>query len=250
MPLAMDATLKAYGFRTALRGAAVIIFVLCVPALYFVRPRLPSKKVKHFDFWFVLDPTFLTFELVNIIQSLGYFLPSIYLPTYARDLGASRITASSTLVAFNVAAVLGYIWVGAFVDRFHVTVPMFIGAVGSTISVLCLWGFATTLARTFAFAVLYGMFAGGYASLWAGMMKVVTQKAPKAEPLMVFGFLAAGRGIGNVVSGPVSEALLKSNVWHGMTGYGSGYGPVIVFTGITACISGFVILARLLKGLV
>lgn len=244
----MNATLKAYDFRVALRGWAVIVFVLSVPALYAIKPRLPPHKTRRFDFSFLLRPSFILFQLVNTVQAAGFFIPSIYLPTYARSLGASAITASSTLVALNLAAVIGYLWMGRAVDKFHVTIPMLICAVGSTLSVLCLWGLATNLARIFAFAVLYGLFAGGYPSLWAGMMRIVTGKTARAEPTLAFGFLAAGRGVGNVVSGPVSEALLRRNVWHGGAGYGSGYGPVVVFTGVTACVSGFVYLARAAKG--
>ena len=48
----------------------------------------------------------------------------------------------------------------------------------------------------------------------------------------IFGLLGVERGIGNVIAGPLSEVLLKGNT--GMGGYGSGYGPLVVFTGTTA----------------
>lgn len=52
--------------------------------------------------------------------------------------------------------------------------------------------------------------------------------------------LAAGRGIGAVCSGPLSEALLRDGPWkgEGALGYGTGYGGLIVFTGITALCGG------------
>lgn len=240
----MDAALKAYGFRTALRGWAIIVFVLGTPALYVIKPRLPPTRVRRFDFSFLLAPDFLIFQVANIAQAAGYFIPSLYLPTYARELGASAIVASTTLVALNAMVAIGYVVVGRCVDKLHVTTPMAIIALGSTLSTLLLWGFTTQLATLFIFAVFYGFFAGGYPSLWAGMMRIVTNKTARAQPTLVFAFLAAGRGVGNIVSGPISEALLNSNTWRGRFGYGSGYGPVIVFTGATACVSGFVILGR------
>ena len=56
------------------------------------------------------------------------------------------------------------------------------------------------------------------------------------DPGMVFACLAAGRGIGNVACGPLSEALVRSKIWMGEAGgaYGSGYGSLVVFTGLTA----------------
>lgn len=61
-----------------------------------------------------------------------------------------------------------------------------------------------------------------------------------ADPSMVFAFLAMGRGVGNVVSGPLSEALIKGEPWLGQAfgGYGSGYGPLIAFTGASAFFGG------------
>lgn len=249
VPLAMDAALKAYGFRIALRGYAVIVFVLSVPALYVIKPRLPPVRVRRFDFSFLIAPDFLLLQTANIIQAVGYYMPLLYLPTYARQLGASAIQASSTLVALNLACMLGYIWVGRSVDRYHITVPMAVITVGATLSTLLVWGLTTHLALLFVFAVLYGLTAGGYPSLWSGMSRIVTRKTARAEPTLVVGFLAAGRGIGNIISGPISESLLDSNTWTGRFGYGSGYGPLIVLTGLTACVSGFAIFGRIRPGL-
>lgn len=55
---------------------------------------------------------------------------------------------------------------------------------------------------------------------------------------MIFGLLAAGRGIGSVLSGPLSEALLQGKPWAGdaSLGYRTGYGGLIVFTGFSAAL--------------
>lgn len=66
------------------------------------------------------------------------------------------------------------------------------------------------------------------------------------DPSMVFVLLAAGRGIGNVVSGPLSEVLVKGRPWLGDAGagYGSGYGALIVSTGVSALLGGGSFLGR------
>ena len=63
---------------------------------------------------------------------------------------------------------------------------------------------------------------------------------------MLIGLLSAGRGIGAIVSGPLSEALLTLKPCQGDVGlgYGTGYGGLIVFTGITAALGGASILGR------
>ena len=77
-------------------------------------------------------------------------------------------------------------------------------------------------------------------------MRDVTQNTRTAEPGLVFACLAAGRGLGNVVSGPLSEVLVRGEKWKGNVGmgYGTGFGPLIVFTGVTAMLAGASVLGR------
>ena len=79
-----------------------------------------------------------------------------------------------------------------------------------------------------------------------GVVKVVKSRDDSADVGTLLGLLSAGRGIGAVVSGPLSEALLKGNPWEGQLGlaYGSGYGSLIVFTGVTATVGGVSFLGR------
>jgi MFS family permease len=86
------------------------------------------------------------------------------------------------------------------------------------------------------FAMIYGFFAGGFSAVWAGMLKEVQREHPEAMMGTLMGVFAAGRGVGAVVSGPVSEALVGR--WRlrdsGRFGYGTEYGGLIVFTGVSA----------------
>lgn len=77
----------------------------------------------------------------------------------------------------------------------------------------------------------------------------VRKRDPRAEHGLVFGILAAGRGLGCVTSGPLTDALLKGRPWAGdaAAAYGSGYGPLVVFTGVTALFGGISYLAKRLR---
>ena len=61
----------------------------------------------------------------------------------------------------------------------------------------------------------------------------------------MFGMMAAGRGLGAVMSGPVSEILLGYGSLNLKGAYGTEYGGLIFFTGITAMLGGFGALSRL-----
>ena len=58
------------------------------------------------------------------------------------------------------------------------------------------------------------------------------------ETGMIVALFSAGKGIGAVISGPLSGLLLKADPWHGNVrsefAYGSGYGTLILFSGLTA----------------
>lgn len=256
LPLLLQYLLNEYGFRTALRVWAVALFILIVPLVYFIKPRLPYAATAHvspFKLSFVRSRVFLLHQSANIAQALGFFLPGIYLPSYARSvLGASAFPSALTILLVNVASVFGCIAMGTLIDRFDVTTCIMISTVGTTFGTFLLWGLASNLPVLYVYCIIYGLFAGSYTSAWPGIMRQVTAAPLQGirgsnhdvgatfDPTMVFGFLAAGRGIGNVVSGPLSEALLRNMPWHreAAAGYGSGYGTLIAFTGITGLVGG------------
>ena len=93
------------------------------------------------------------------------------------------------------------------------------------------------------FSITYGFFAGGFSSTWSGVLTELKAQSPALDTGLIFGLLAGGRGIGNVVSGPLSVALLggKTGIGGKMggSGYGSEYGSLIVFTGVSAVLGGW-----------
>lgn len=251
LPLLLQTLLSRYGFRTTLRLWAVVVFVLTAPLAYYIKPRLPLSAATHakpFDLRFVLTRTFAVHQIANIVEASGYFLPGIYLPSYARStLGASGALSALTVLLLNVASVFGCVAMGGLTDRLDVTTCVLISTLGATVGTFLLWGLASSLPVLYVFCVVYGVFAGSFSSAWPGIMKEVARRgddddgnAGNADPSMVFAFLAAGRGVGNVVSGPLSEAMVRGLPWQGKAaaGYGSGFGTLIVFTGITALAGG------------
>src|SRR5690606_17406947 len=92
--------LSRYPFQTMLRVWAVSLTVLTGPLLLFVRPRIPtsqSHQPRRINLSFLKDRTFMFIQLGNILQGLGYFIPPIYLPTYARSLGVDSTIVTTTV---------------------------------------------------------------------------------------------------------------------------------------------------------
>ncbi|PON27771.1 hypothetical protein TGAM01_v203538 [Trichoderma gamsii] len=249
LPLVLQALLDSLGFQNAVRVAAGILFVFSFPLTILIKPRLPYSPVTHsrpLNLRFVASKIFILYQLANVIQATGYFLPAIYLPTYARTtFGASPFLAALTIILFNLAIAIGLIVMGLLSDKLAVTTCMAISAVGAAISVLVIWGLTVSLPVLYLFCVFYGLFSGGWASIWPGIMREVSQRGENdrygyADPIMIHGCLCVARGVGNVISGPLSDSLTASMPWQGKAigGYGSGYGILILYTGITGLLSG------------
>lgn len=136
-------------------------------------------------------------------------------------------------------------FLSAMSDRVPVYTIILISSLGSTLAIFLLWGLASSsTGLLIAFAMSYGFFAGGFTSVYAGAARELRRVTPggdtgRADLGSMLGLLGGGRGVGNVVCGPVSEALLRhSGGWHGAMGaYGSSYAPLVVFAGITAALT-------------
>lgn len=276
LPLILERLLESYGYQTTIIIWAVALFGITAPLAWYIKPRIPPfpvRSLRSFNLRFALSRRFILYQLSNTIEAIGFYIPGIYVPIYAGDiLGASEFASSVCILIFNTSAVVGCVAIGWLIDRFHVTTCVMVSTIGATLGTFLLWGCAESMAMVYIFCVSYGLSAGSYSTTWTGVMREVSGKdmlstpstsssdpensisdmdgragyTEGVDPVMVFVLLAAGRGVGNVVSGPMSQAMYHAMPWKGEAGmaYGSGFGSLIVFTGLTALGSGICFLGR------
>ncbi|KAF1846938.1 MFS general substrate transporter [Cucurbitaria berberidis CBS 394.84] len=249
LPLIFNALLYNVGFRTTMRIWAGILFVIGIPLAYFVRPRLPPSATEKKPFWnlrAVRSRFFILNSIANLFQGAGYYLPGIYLPTFTREVfGASTWLATLSLMLLNLSAMMGLIIMGHFTDRWNSRTCIFISAFGATIAVFLFWGLAVHLSVLYLFCIFFGLFSGCFPAVWPAVMRETARRGEErgfgyVDTLMCYSLLCVGRGIGNIISGPLSEALIDGMPWKGeaIGGYGSGFGALIVFSGLTSLVSG------------
>lgn len=89
------------------------------------------------------------------IQAMSYFPVSLYIAIFTTTI-SSPLSATVVLSLFNISGVIGQILIGYLSDRFPYPWIMFVSTMGSAIAAFLLWGFADTLARVFAFAIIFG----------------------------------------------------------------------------------------------
>ncbi|KAI2465935.1 MFS monocarboxylate transporter [Annulohypoxylon bovei var. microspora] len=265
IPVLMTWGLEKYGHRNILIAWFVTIVILSLPSIYFLRERVKPRAANASELGtlgFVTTPIFLILQAGNIFQALGNFLPGIHLPcmkylsmyeisihvcqtliscqltrgsAFAQRFGASPLAAAGILSLYNVASVIGAICTGYLVDRCHVSVTLFLLSLGAAAAVFFAWGFADDFAALCSFAFIYGIFAGGWSSTWVGIGLEIQKRNPRADLGLLWGFAAAARGVGSIVSGPISERSIDEGA--GKTSwcpksYGTSYGILILFNGV------------------
>ena len=181
--------------------------------------------VKRSRFWF--------FVASVLLQGLAYSFPILFLPSYASLLGFSPNVGALLLALCSLMQVPGQITVGYLSDRkgsgeiLAFVIPMVSG-----LSIWTLWGLARTLTPLVGFSLLYGFFGGGYVVLWAKMGLELSDD-PKVA-LTLFGCFNFLKGVGNMLTGPISGVLMTQEV--SLIKYGLGrYENIVLYCG--SCMS-------------
>lgn len=261
IPFVMEWVLNHWGFRTALRVWVIVCLLFVTPALVFLKDYPINQSTGHgprtTNLMFLRSKAFWILLSGNMIQNLGYFMPSLYLPckrllilygksatdtsnvAFAVACGWSLFAGTTAVSLCNASIVFGAMVIGWLTDCHHVTVTLNICTIGTVITVFLLWSFSVYQPVMYIFAIMYGFFAGAFPATWAGCSQPVRQVYP-VETGMMIALFTAGKGVASLIAGPLSGSLVTSDAWKGHVGYayGSGYGYVIVFCGATASFGG------------
>lgn len=239
MPFITEKLLNTYGYRTTLRAVAIALFVLTGPLIPFLKGRLPASRhtaPAHANWSFLKTPLFWVYTVSNIAQGLGYFFPSLYLPSYATSTGLSSIEGAVLLALMSISQVLGQLSFGYLSDKnLSVNFLLVCSSSMAAMASLAIWGLAYSLTSLIAFALVYGFFGAGYTAMWARMSTSISTD-PTAAP-MIFSLFCFGKGLGNVLTGPLSGDLISPLVVLGSYGLRK-YMAVVVFTGGCMALSG------------
>jgi MFS family permease len=242
MPFIINALLGRYGYQTTLRALGIGMLVLTGPLIPSFKGRLPISEHStpvRVNWDFLGKPLFYVYGLSTLIQGLGLFFPALYLPSYATSIGLSSTQGALALAVMSLAQLIGQFAFGWLTDK---KIPVSGLAVAcslvTTIATFALWGMAKSLGLLVAFSLLYGFFGYGFGVMRIGMGRAVSDDPSTA--VTTYSTLVFFQGIGNVLVGPVSEALLTRNVKLGEYGI-SRYKFLVFFTGSCMAASAVVI---------
>lgn len=273
LPFILQVLLENYGASTTLQALSVATFLLFGAALPLIRPRLPlpakvssdardkkdedepesdneavgvavavepaqSQQDKVTAKRMVKDVKLWVFITANVGQAFGYFVTLLYLPTYASAVGLSSANGSALLACVNGACVLSRVAMGVLSDKHSPHRLGFGTMLASSVAVLVLWGVASTsLPPLLVFAVVMGLAAGGWTSLYSAIISTVVRDDPSLSSHL-FSALSFTRGLGALLVAPISTALIAHPLQgaSAKTAYGAAggeYGGVVLFAGLS-----------------
>ncbi|KAJ7160130.1 major facilitator superfamily domain-containing protein, partial [Mycena filopes] len=231
LPLVLPHLISAYGSSKTLRILAVGIAILLIPLLPLLKGRLPQTRTRAFGpaprgapktHEWMRNKTFWLFLAVNTLQGLAYFVPIVYLPTFANYLRISPSNSAVALATLNAASVVGRLSMGYLADKFNPWLLALVTLLSTSVATFVLWGVLShSFGGLLAFGIAYGSVAGGWSSLWTGFVRPVANDDP-AVSTALYGYLLLSRGIGNIVSTPISAKLFAGS--HNGTGAAVGTG--------------------------
>lgn len=261
-PFLLRALIDAYGYRTTLKAWTAIVGGLSVFAIFLI-PTHPSKismhrtRARKIPWYFLRHRSIYFYSIAIIFQSSGYGIPQTYLSTYARDIASLSQTSSTLmLVLFNAPGIIASSFFGWLSDNKRVNLSVqtvsAIPPVCCALSTFLLWGLTTqgAIGLLIVFSMTFGFFSSGYSATWGGMLKQMERESAErneaVDPGMLYGLLNGVRGIGYASGGIASVGLLNVGTILASQrfAFGTSYGPLILFTGLSSLLGGWVVLWR------
>ncbi|KAG7445645.1 MFS general substrate transporter [Guyanagaster necrorhizus] len=247
LPLVLPTLISRYGSAKALRIISIVLTTILIPIVASVKPRLPESRNRaqimppRSRDW-MSSTTFWVLLAVNTVQGLGYFVPVVWLPTFAHEMNLSSTSSSLAVALLNGASLLSRLSLGYLADRLNPWLLALSTLTSTSIATFILWGLLSrNLAGLISFGIAYGVLAGGWSSLWTGLIAPIAKEDPNLVTYLI-GYLMLSRGVGNILCTPISSTLAaasQSAVGKVTTGFqvaGGRFESMILYVG--SCFAG------------
>ena len=106
-PFTLEFLLSRYGAPVTLRILGLLNFITLASVLPFIRGRVPTGGLNQprpstlGNLQALRDYRFWVYMTANACQGLAYFLPGLYIPSYAQALALTPTQGSAALAAMN-----------------------------------------------------------------------------------------------------------------------------------------------------
>jgi len=167
-----QALIDAYGWRTTMRIFAGVGAAILLVTLLLIERRTPAARGQGLftvTWQLIKLRNFQLFLVAVFFFQFCFFIPYLFLPSYAAAHGLDGGAQSLCLSMLGIGSSVGRITLGPLADylknrMFVYRLSTFLGAV-----MLAVWPVCTSLSSMLAFAFIYGFSGGGVAALFTAV---------------------------------------------------------------------------------
>jgi len=207
---AARAMLAKMGAPWTLRIFGLVNLAISIPiVLGTPQSRSLVKRPTLVDVKLAKRLTFILQALAAMSQAAGNFVPLTFLPEFSTRLGYTAAFGAALLSVNNAVNTVSRIAMGFIADIAGRQNTLVLSVLGSAITVVAFWlssAYGDSMGLWITFVVTYGLFAGGYNSLFPTTVIEVFGAQAYAS---VNGFIYFIRGLGALWGSPVGGALVK-----------------------------------------
>ncbi|KAF7362382.1 MFS general substrate transporter [Mycena venus] len=244
LPLVLPPLISKYGSSKTLRILAIAIAIFLFPLLPFIKGRLPQTRARihgptprgaaetsrlderqvildlprrqHPARLWILRPHPVSTQYSSIVSITALEITHCSSIAFANDLHVGSSKSAVTLAMLNAASVVGRLSMGFLSDKLNPWILALSSLFTTSVATFILWGVLShSFSGLLAFGIAYGSIAGSWSSLWTGFVRPLAKDDPGISTTL-FGYLLLLRGIGNIMSTPISAKLYSRP--HNITG--------------------------------
>ncbi|ELT98460.1 hypothetical protein CAPTEDRAFT_177636 [Capitella teleta] len=205
--------IESYGWKGAMWIIAGLVLNGVVIGLVFRPLPSPSEedvgkeksKKSLCDFSLLRKPAFLVFGISSFLCMIGFFVPFIYLPDYAKQLGIGPGKSAILLSVIGIFNTSGRIMCGFLSDKSWVdSLKIYNSAliIGGAMTMGC--SFINSFAMLLIYAAVFGVCIASYVSLCVIILIEILGLERLSSS---FGFLNMFRGVATILGAPLAGFL-------------------------------------------
>ncbi|KAK2812182.1 hypothetical protein FQN50_001540 [Emmonsiellopsis sp. PD_5] len=208
-PAIVQTLLPRIGYPWTMRVLGFFSLATLIPCFIFLRQRIPPRKSGPlFDWAAFKDPRYSLFGVAMFLNFWGLYVAFFYISSYGRDIiGVSREKSIELLLILNGVGFLGRVIPNWISDVHSGPLNALIPSTAVASILLFGWIGIKEVNELYAFACLYGFFAGGLQSLFPATVATLTPDLKKTG--IRFGMILSIVSFASLTGSPIAGALIQ-----------------------------------------
>lgn len=200
-PLAAQALIDSVGLAWTFRTFGFLVLATGVPTSLLLKDRTPVARSSRFDWSLFQNAPFLTLASAGAVGVFALYVPTFFLPLFAKSIGLSASTGAGLVAGFGGSTTLGRLLSGWVCDRIGAFNTLLITLLINSLSMFAIWPVSSSLPPLLLFAVVNGLANGGFFVALPTAAAALAPGSAAASISIVTSFWTPGYLLGTPIAG-------------------------------------------------